>query len=108
MKERQGIGKVVVLSDNEKALAGIREQLFRELGRRLHTFKSGQEAAAFVRGNDVDLVICDNRMPDLQGVSLLQCARRFRPGAHRVMLGGGGGSDEAMRGIHDIGAFQYI
>ncbi len=52
------------------------------------SFTSGHEALEFLRGNKVQAVISDQRMPAITGVELLREVRQIAPNTMRLLLAG--------------------
>jgi len=60
-----------VYIDDEEPLCRIFQHLLRLEQFAVHTFVDPEEALAFVNANDVAVVVCDYKMPNLTGVDLL-------------------------------------
>jgi CheY-like chemotaxis protein len=58
---------VVVYIDDEPALCRAFSLMLRSSGWELHTFTDPQEALTFVEQHEVDVVVCDLRMPTMTG-----------------------------------------
>ena len=67
----------------------------------------GAEALAFLRGQPVDILITDIRMPEMDGIQLIEAARELRPETRCVILSGY--SDFAYtRSAIRLGVSDYI
>jgi thioredoxin reductase (NADPH) len=60
------------------------------------------------RGEDVALVVTDQRMPDMNGVELLARVREIAPDTKRVLLTAYADTDVAIRAINDVGLDHYL
>lgn len=57
--------------------------------------------------NDFDLVLCDIKMPKMDGVELLQAVKKIKPEIPIVMISGHGDMETAIQTMR-LGAFDYI
>lgn len=60
-----------------------------------------------IKDNDYDLVLCDIKMPKMDGVEVLERAKKLKPEIPFVMISGHGDLDTAVNTMR-LGAFDYI
>jgi len=60
-----------------------------------------------IKNEDYDLVLCDIKMPKMDGVEVLETARKIKPETPLVMISGHGDLDTAVNTMR-LGAFDYI
>ncbi len=60
-----------------------------------------------IKNNDYDLVLCDIKMPKMDGVEVLEAARALKPEIPIVMISGHGDMETAIQTMR-MGAFDYI
>ena len=60
-----------------------------------------------IKDEDFDLVLCDIKMPKMDGVEVLQTAKKIKPETPMVMISGHGDLDTAVQTMR-LGAFDYI
>ena len=60
-----------------------------------------------IMNNDYDLVLCDIKMPKMDGVEVLEKAKKIKPEIPIVMISGHGDLDTAVNTMR-LGAFNYI
>ncbi|MBE7644547.1 response regulator [Tenacibaculum finnmarkense genomovar ulcerans] len=60
-----------------------------------------------IKNNDYDLVLCDIKMPKMDGVEVLERAKKIKPETAMVMISGHGDLDTAVNTMR-LGAFDYI
>jgi two-component system probable response regulator PhcQ len=99
---------VLYVDDEEKAL-----QYFRKIfgGRfTVHTASSAAEGFRLLQelGDEIAVLITDQRMPGETGVSLLERARRLNPNIVRILLTAYSDYDIAVRALNDGRAFRYL
>jgi len=64
----------------------------------------GMEA---IKNKEYDLVLCDIKMPKMDGVEVLEAARKIKPEIPFIMISGHGDLDTAVNTMR-LGAFDYI
>ncbi len=66
-------------------------------------------AAGFekIKNNDYDLVLCDIKMPKMDGVQVLEAVKKIKPEIPIVMISGHGDMETAIHTMR-LGAFDYI
>src|SRR5512141_1200740 len=71
------------------------------------TASGGQEALEKIAALPVDAVVMDVKMPDLDGLTVLERARATRPDLPVIIMSGHG-SIETVRQAFKLGAFDYL
>ncbi|EGV42946.1 sigma-54-dependent Fis family transcriptional regulator [Bizionia argentinensis JUB59] len=100
--------KILVIEDE----AAIRRVLVKILSEENDTYQveeavDGLEGIEKIRDNDYDLVFCDIKMPKMDGVEVLEAAKKIKPEIPIVMISGHGDLDTAVNTMR-LGAFDYI
>ncbi len=60
-----------------------------------------------IKNNDYDLVLCDIKMPKMDGVEVLEAVKKLKPEIPMVMISGHGDMETAIQTMR-LGAFDYI
>ena len=60
-----------------------------------------------IKQGDYDLVLCDIKMPKMDGVDVLEAAKKLKPEIQMVMISGHGDLETAVNTMR-LGAFDYI
>ena len=60
-----------------------------------------------IKNHDYDLILCDIKMPKMDGVEVLEKAKKIKPEIPIVMISGHGDLDTAVNTMR-LGAFDYI
>ena len=97
----------VLFVDDEPRILIAMKALFRNTYE-VFTANSGDAALDILRDNDVDVVVSDQRMPQMTGVEFLRSAKRLRPRAIRVLLTGYSDLSAILDAINDGEIFRYI
>lgn len=69
--------------------------------------EDGLEGLETIKNNDFDLILCDIKMPKMDGVEVLEKAKKLKPEIPIVMISGHGDLDTAVNTMR-LGAFDYI
>jgi len=102
------MSKILVIEDE----AAIRRVLVKILSEESDTYQleeaeDGLRGLEAVKNNDYDLVLCDIKMPKMDGVEVLEAARKIKPEIPFIMISGHGDLETAV-GTMRAGAFDYI
>jgi two-component system response regulator HupR/HoxA len=70
---------------------------------------SGAEAAQRIMEREfIQILLCDQRMPDVSGVEFLKRVRSLWPDTIRIILSGYTDAEDIIAGINDAGIWQYV
>ncbi len=69
--------------------------------------EDGAKGLEMIKKNEYDLALCDIKMPKMDGVEVLQAARKAKPEVPFIMISGHGDLDTAVNTMR-LGAFDYI
>jgi DNA-binding NtrC family response regulator len=107
-QERIARSRVVVVDDDALVTDALSGFLSLELEIDPVTFNEAPDAAAYLAGSEIDLIISDFLMPRMDGIQLLAEARRLQPEVPRVLLTGYADKENAIKAINDVQVFHYI
>ena len=78
--------KVMMIDDEESVLFALR-LLMEALGYQVEVFASGLDALEKLKSGDpFDYLVCDLKMPEINGLDVLKEAKRLRPEVRRVLM----------------------
>ncbi|RKR12333.1 DNA-binding NtrC family response regulator [Maribacter vaceletii] len=69
--------------------------------------EDGLRGIEILKNKDYDLVLCDIKMPKMDGVEVLEAAKKIKPEIPFIMISGHGDLDTAVNTMR-LGAFDYI
>lgn len=69
--------------------------------------EDGIQGLEKIKNNDYDLVLCDIKMPKMDGVEVLEAVKKIKPEIPMVMISGHGDMETAIQTMR-LGAFDYI
>ena len=100
--------KILIIEDE----AAIRRVLKKIISEENETYlveeaEDGLEGLEMVKNNDFDLILCDIKMPKMDGVEVLEKVKKIQPEIPIVMISGHGDLDTAVNTMR-LGAFDYI
>ena len=102
------MSKILVIEDE----AAIRRVLIKIISEESDSYiveeaENGLEGIEKFIDNDYDLVLCDIKMPKMDGVEVLEKAKKIKPEIPFVMISGHGDLDTAVNTMR-LGAYDYI
>lgn len=97
----------VLFVDDEERILRTLNILFRPLCRVLVT-TDPQEALRLVEEQRIDVVVSDQRMPQMLGAELLASVRERSPDTVRILLTGYSDLDAAIDAVNDGGIWRYV
>jgi thioredoxin reductase (NADPH) len=114
--EQRARRPVILAVDDEPAvLAAVARDLRRGFGERYRIMRTGSGAEALellaqirTRGEQVALLLADQRMPGMPGTDYLVQARRIVPEAKRVLLTAYADTEAAIAAINDVALDYYL
>ena len=102
------MSKILIIEDEP----AIRRVLTKILSEESDTYivdeaEDGVQGLEKIKNEDYDLVLCDIKMPKMDGVEVLEAAKKIKPEIQMVMISGHGDLETAVNTMR-LGAFDYI
>jgi DNA-binding NtrC family response regulator len=102
------MSKILIIEDE----APIRRVLNKILSEESETYlvqeaEDGLKGVEMVKNEDFDLILCDIKMPKMDGVEVLEAIKKIKPEIPMVMISGHGDLETAVNTMR-LGAFDYI
>ena len=102
------MSKILIIEDE----AAIRRVLVKILSEENDSYKveeaeDGLQGIEKVKNEDYDLILCDIKMPKMDGVEVLEAVKKIKPEIPMVMISGHGDLETAINTMR-LGAFDYI
>jgi signal transduction histidine kinase len=97
---------ILYVDDEESNL-----RIFKSSFRRHYTIFtaiSGKEGLEILENNDIQLVISDQKMPEMTGVEFLERVSENFPNTVRIILTAYSDTEDIMRAINKCGIFRYL
>src|SRR4051812_23710646 len=106
---------IVAVDDEPAVLAAVARDLRRGFGERYRVLRAGSGPEALevlrslrARGDDVALLVADQRMPGMAGTDYPVEARKLVPTAKRVLLTAYADTEAAIAAINDVALDYYL
>jgi DNA-binding NtrC family response regulator len=101
--------KRILIIDDEETIVDILRRRFERMGFSVATAFNGLQGIDTLRNEQVDVIVCDIKMPKgVSGIDVLYAAKKYNPNARFVAISGHLVSDESVQGIMKGGAALFI
>lgn len=97
---------VLIVDDEVRGLESLARILNDEFD--VKTATTIDEAEAILASDWVQIILCDQRMPEVTGVEFLMRVREQWPDVIRIIISGYTDSDDIISAINDAGIYQYL
>ncbi len=102
------LGRILIIDDETMVTQTLKMLLGLEGYSNVTTFNDTKEALAYIKKNEVDLIISDFIMPSMNGIDFLSEAKKIQHDITSILLTGYADKQNAIRAINEIGIFKYI
>ncbi|RZT00229.1 sigma-54-dependent transcriptional regulator [Aquimarina brevivitae] len=102
------MAKILVIED-ESAIRRVLVKILSEESDQYEVIEAedGLVGIEKIKADDFDLILCDIKMPKMDGVEVLEAVKKIKPEIPIVMISGHGDLDTAVNTMR-LGAFDYI
>lgn len=102
------MSKILIIED-EASIRRVLVKILSEENDAYEVFEAedGLVGMEMIKDQDFDLVLCDIKMPKMDGVEVLEATKKIKPEIPIVMISGHGDLDTAVNTMR-LGAFDYI
>ena len=100
-------GNRVLVIDDEKNMRHMLQIMLNKAGYAAETAPDGENGLEKMSNEDFDFVLCDLRMPKMDGMAFLKSAHEKYPEKTFIMMSAFGNMDDALEAMK-IGAYDYI
>ena len=98
--------KILVI-DDEDSIRNTLQEILEYEKYEVDLASDGNEGLEFIKQNSYDVILCDIKMPGLDGIEVLERVIRLQPDAPVIMISGHGNIDTAVDAIKK-GAYDFI
>lgn len=99
--------KRLLIVDDEENMRHMLQVMLQKAGYVVQTAADGVEALEQIAKQDFDFVLCDLRMPNMDGMTFLEKSRQTHPDQTVIMMSAYGTIDTALEAMM-IGAYDYV
>ena len=97
----------ILIIDDERAIRNVLKDILNNEGYNTDEAPDGEEGLKKFKAGNFDLVLCDIKMPKIDGIEFLQQAKQFNGDVPIIIISGHGNIDTAVDAVKK-GAFDYI
>ena len=97
---------VLIVDDEVRSLESLERILGEDFDVKIAS--NVQEAEALLQTEWVQIILCDQRMPDTTGVEFLTRVREQWPDVIRMIISGYTDSEDIINALNEAGVYQYI
>ena len=99
----------ILLIEDEAAIRRVLVKILTEENKDYQVTEAEDGVAGMekIKDTDYDLILCDIKMPKMDGVEVLEATKKIKPDIPIVMISGHGDLDTAVNTMR-LGAFDYI
>lgn len=97
---------LLIVDDEVRSLETLERILFDDF--EVKTANTIAEAEKILQEEWVQIILCDQRMPEMTGVEFLKMVRDKWPNVIRMIISGYTDSEDMIAAINDVGIYQYI
>ncbi len=97
---------LLIVDDEVRGLESLQRILAEDF--EVHTATNAREAEQILEREWVNIVLCDQRMPETTGVEFLTKVRKQWPDVIRMILSGYTDAEDIIQGVNEAGIYQYI
>ena len=98
----------ILFVDDERNILSSLNRLFFDEDYEILLANSGKQGLEILQVHDVEVIVSDQRMPQMTGVDFLIQACEIQPNAIRIILTGYTDIDSAMRAINEGAVYKFI
>ena len=102
------MAKILIIED-EAAIRRVLNKILSEESKdyQVEEAEDGLAGMEKIKDSDYDLILCDIKMPKMDGVEVLEATKKIKPEIPMIMISGHGDLDTAVNTMR-LGAFDYI
>lgn len=97
----------ILIIDDEKAIRKTLSEILSYEGYKMEEAADGEEGLKKFRDKEYDVVLCDIKMPKIDGIEFLEKAKEQNPDIPIIMISGHGTIETAVEAVRK-GAYDYI
>ncbi|MFH1292694.1 MAG: HD domain-containing phosphohydrolase, partial [Pseudomonadota bacterium] len=98
----------LLIVDDEKNVINSLEREFRDEGYIIFSTNSAKEGLDLLKQLDIGVVLSDQMMPGMDGITFLEHLKEYMPDVVRILLTGHGSLDSAMTAINNSQIYSYL
>ena len=97
----------ILIIDDEKAIRKTLSEILSYEGYKIDDAENGEEGLKKIKEKNYDVILCDIKMPKVDGLEFLEKAKEINPDVPIIMISGHGTIETAVEAVKK-GAFDYV
>ncbi|MCK5543500.1 MAG: sigma-54-dependent Fis family transcriptional regulator [Desulfobacterales bacterium] len=97
----------LLIVDDERSMVGFLDVLLTGEGYNVSTARNGKQALQLIKKRDYDLVLCDMRLGDINGIEVLKAAKEKNPATIVIMISAYSSTENAVEAMN-VGAYDFV
>jgi two-component system, NtrC family, nitrogen regulation response regulator NtrX len=97
----------ILIIDDERAIRNTLSEILQHEGYKVEVAENGEDGFEKFKKNTYDVVLCDIKMPRMDGMEFLEKSREVNPDVPLIMISGHGNIETAVEAVKK-GAYDYI
>ena len=97
----------ILIIDDEKAIRKTLSEILSYEGYKIDDAENGEEGLKKIKEKSYDVILCDIKMPKVDGLEFLEKAKEINPDVPIIMISGHGTIETAVEAVKK-GAFDYV
>jgi len=106
IENRENMSNILII-DDEKAIRKTLSEILSYEGYKIDEAGDGEEGFRKFREKEYDVILCDIKMPKMDGIEFLEKAKEANPDLPIIMISGHGTIETAVEAVKK-GAYDYI
>lgn len=98
----------ILIVDDERQIIKSLKRLLNSEAYLIFSTTMPEEAVEILQQSKIDVMVCDQRMPNISGLELLKYSKRISPGTVKILMTGYSDIDIAVSSINEGNIFYYI
>lgn len=99
-------GPVVLVVDDKRNMVRLMSKVLRG-DATVRTAESGGDALRLLASESIDVILCDLKMPDMDGLDVLRASRRLQPNSEFILMTAFATVGTAVEALR-LGAYDYL
>lgn len=97
----------ILIIDDERSICEILQMMLQQYNNKVDYVLTGEEAKACLTNEFYDVIISDIRLPDINGLELLEFAHKYSPESEVIMITAYASTESAIKALK-FGAADYL
>jgi DNA-binding NtrC family response regulator len=99
--------KNILIIDDERSIRNTLKEILEYENNKVEAIESGKQAIELIKKQEFDIVFCDIKMPEIDGIEVLKEIHSIKPEMPIIMISGHGNIETAVEAIK-LGAYDFI